>query len=585
MGGAVVLLVLLAASSAFANAPNPTSVVVEKEVVEGSKITVTVSGTWTWNVPNGAQKDCNDQRIGVGYAIDWGDNEANPLKQQGKEPIVYVGDATDDWVHSVTAGKQIVDGPFKPKPHTVEEEMGPEGLPVGVTKPPQNAVPTNAQAEHWVSNCGPTAQSKVNGQLVGNSEPSNPTNGFPNGTFGPISHTYTTPGPFKICPVFYDPHGHQVGETAGNNAKEITAGGKNLNGDNSVESNGNLHVCEVTAVLPKLTTKAEPAEAKTGQSIGDKATIEGNNPTGSITWKLYGPFKLSSEIKESSCTGSPLFTSSAVTVNGNGSYNSPTTTVSEPGFYQWVASFESSEPSKNFSVGPVGCGTTVEQVNIPTHTDFSIKKEQRLKSQANYTTTTLKGEVGQTVEYLITVEDIGNTTLKFGPLKDAKCSNIKPSGETELKAGESETFTCEHVLVEADKPAYTNVASIKSGEQEKLSNEVTVEISEPPIVKEQRLKGQSAYTTAKLVGEVGETVEYKITVTNGTDIAVKYGPLKDREMHEHQTVGRNGIESGRIGDLHVRTRTGQRRRITVHEHRLHRSQRENENLEHGRSWV
>ena len=48
----------------------------------GSNLTVTVSGTWTWDkrVPTGSQLDCNDTRIGVGYAVGWGDNTANPLK-------------------------------------------------------------------------------------------------------------------------------------------------------------------------------------------------------------------------------------------------------------------------------------------------------------------------------------------------------------------------------------------------------------------------------------------------------------------------------------------------------------------------
>src|SRR5271166_4068043 len=34
------------------------------------------------------------------------------------------------------------------------------------------------------------------------------------------------------------------------------------------------------------------------------------------------------------------------------------------------------------------------------------------------------------------------------------------------------------------------------------------------IVKEQRIRGESSYTASKLTGAVGQTVEYKITVTN-----------------------------------------------------------------------
>src|ERR1700740_317806 len=95
------------ATSASANSPNPTSVVVNSETFSGSATTVTISGTWTWDerVPNGPQKDCNDSRIGVGYSISWGDNTLHPLKVQGTNELLYVGDAEDNWGHSVTQGE------------------------------------------------------------------------------------------------------------------------------------------------------------------------------------------------------------------------------------------------------------------------------------------------------------------------------------------------------------------------------------------------------------------------------------------------------------------------------------------------
>ena len=383
---AVLLLGTFAAltASAFANAPNPTAIVIEKDVVHGTETTVTVSGTWAWgeDVPSGGQKDCNDTRVGVGYAVDWGDNTTNPLEKQGSEPIVYVGDAKDDWVHSVTEGKdQVVDGPFKKSPETLVESMegetpekfGEQGISTGAS----TAVPTAKDAEHWFSNCGPTKQEKVDNQTIGNSDPTSPENGYPAGKWGPITHTYTTPGPYTICPVMYDPHSPEVGVHAGGSG-QIIAGGTGHNNDNSVEKNGNQHVCEVTATLPSLTTSAEPSKGTTGGSLGDKATITGNAPEGSITWKLYGPFESSAEITESSCTGTAVFTSSPVPVTKNGSYTpSSTASVSEPGFYQWVASFESSNTSKNFSVGPVGCGEAVEQVKV-TEPKFTIEKEQEI---------------------------------------------------------------------------------------------------------------------------------------------------------------------------------------------------------------
>ena len=94
------------------------------------------------------------------------------------------------------------------------------------------------------------------------------------------------------------------------------------------------------------------------------------------------------------------------------------------------------------------------------------------------------------------MKNTGNTTLKFSALKDAKCIGVSPSGETTLKAGESETFSCEHMLAEADENPYKNTASISGGGVEKTSNTVEVEIKKPnfEVIKEQRIEGRSRLT-------------------------------------------------------------------------------------------
>ena len=66
--------------------------------------------------------------------------------------------------------------------------------------------------------------------------------------------------------------------------------------------------------------------------ITDVATLTGgDNPSGSITWKLYGP-------NDASCSGTPL-TTAAVPVSGDGPYTSPPLTPSTAGTYQWVATY------------------------------------------------------------------------------------------------------------------------------------------------------------------------------------------------------------------------------------------------------
>jgi len=80
-----------------------------------------------------------------------------------------------------------------------------------------------------------------------------------------------------------------------------------------------------------LSTQASPS-VLLGGSIHDTAILgAGLSPTGTITFQLFGP-------NNASCTGTPAFTS-AVTVNGNGSYNSASFTPSSAGVYRWIASY------------------------------------------------------------------------------------------------------------------------------------------------------------------------------------------------------------------------------------------------------
>src|SRR5205823_8881892 len=91
--------------------------------------------------------------------------------------------------------------------------------------------------------------------------------------------------------------------------------------------------------------------------------------------------------------------------------------------------------------------------------------------------------------------------------------------QSPIAPGETAFYTCSHVLSAVG--VYTNVATetAEGGGKEltRTSNEVEVEAREAPrpgfeTKKEQRLSGEASYTTAKLTGKLGQTVEYKITV-------------------------------------------------------------------------
>jgi len=159
--------------------------------------------------------------------------------------------------------------------------------------------------------------------------------------------------------------------------------------------------------------------------------------------------------------------------------------------------------------------------------EFQIHKEQRIGTTGAYTAARLSAEVGQTVDYLITVENTGNTVLKFGPLSDAKCTNIQPAGATTLAAGGKETFTCEHTLVAADKPEYTNVATIEGGGKEKPSNKVVVEVEEPDFTIEKLQRISGSFTKERLRGEIGNVVQYEIIVRNTGNVKLDVESFTD----------------------------------------------------------
>ena len=107
--------------------------------------------------------------------------------------------------------------------------------------------------------------------------------GHNSGIWGPISHTYPASytGPITICALMYDVHLKQNSGQP-NNDKEITAGGKNHNGDNSAESNKNTPLGNGCFAA---TITSSPPAAHPGLSVVKYERLAGasNFVTGPIT--------------------------------------------------------------------------------------------------------------------------------------------------------------------------------------------------------------------------------------------------------------------------------------------------------------
>jgi hypothetical protein len=94
---------------------------------------------------------------------------------------------------------------------------------------------------------------------------------------------------------------------------------------------------------------------------------------------------------------------------------------------------------------------------------FTVQKLQRIGS-GPFTSETLAGQVGQTVEYEVLLTNTGNVPLSFGGFEDKRCDEgtIARSSQEEVPPGASMTYTCLHVLTSEDATAkaYANTAIV-----------------------------------------------------------------------------------------------------------------------------
>ncbi|HEX2046982.1 MAG TPA: hypothetical protein VHF27_04400 [Acidimicrobiales bacterium] len=182
-----------------------------------------------------------------------------------------------------------------------------------------------------------------------------------------------------------------------------------------------------------LATVASPS-VPAGGIIFDTATLAGGfNPTGTITFNLYGP-------NNPNCTGTPIFTS-VVQVNGNGSYPSTSFTPTQPGTYQWVASYSG---DANNAPATTACNDPLEQVVVtPLPTIMVEKTASPTSLPVPGGTFTFRVVVTNTSSVPLTIRTLtdniyGNiTTIPGSTCNTAIGTVLAPS------PGPGNTYTCE----------------------------------------------------------------------------------------------------------------------------------------------
>ncbi len=220
-----------------------------------------------------------------------------------------------------------------------------------------------------------------------------------------------------------------------------------------------------------------------------------------------------------------------VTFNGpTGSYESAIVVPPGPGVVDIHATWETNGSRGHFDLGvPLEC---------PPAPEFTITKLQKIEgSKTGFTTAPLTGKVGQTVDYEIIVKNTGNVPLVFSNFTDEQCGTVTGGpGATPIEKGGSAVYRCSHVLTEVGpyNNTATDTAKASTGNGPPItrtSNTVVVNVPPDPaytITKLQEIAGSNAgFTTAPLLGEVGQTVNYEIVVKNTGNVPLTFGEFTD----------------------------------------------------------
>ncbi|HXQ44103.1 MAG TPA: hypothetical protein VN816_05660 [Acidimicrobiales bacterium] len=315
-GLAAVVLMAFGATAASArpspqNPPAPTGTLT---VSTGGAVTVTASGTWSWAV--GTQKgeinanatpghQCGG-KYGVGWGIVWNDPDdpGYQLKYSGA-PAQFVGSTT-------SADGNAVD-------ENVHVGSPPCGTfsPAAVTGPwtashvyaDAASVPTTICVVSYVLKHAPKTLHSAIGLVDKNKR-----NSFHTAVSAGLGATWATS---SAC---FDPSTFKSTSTIVTTATNAQVGSPITD----------------TAVLTGTTHTVTPVDdlAAGGDlaAVGNLAVVSGK-AGGTIVFKLYGP-------SDTNCTSTPIYTSTAIPVSGNGTYGPTSFTPTQgAGTYRWIATY------------------------------------------------------------------------------------------------------------------------------------------------------------------------------------------------------------------------------------------------------
>jgi hypothetical protein len=308
------------ARPAPASTPTPTSTMTTNA---GGTVTVNISGTWTW--PVGSKKGdiaaTSGSPCGPDFGVGWG---------------VVWNDPNDPGFKITYKKKGTLYSTF-----------------VGVTGDPNNA--KDASVHLASAQCGSYSPTAVTGTWTD-------------------SHVYAAGTvPTSVCVVNYilrnAKPGHKPQYVVNKNRKNSF--GTAVKSGHGAGWTTSPACFDPSIASPTIVTTA--TNAQVGSPITDTSTLTGTTPDvtpvvpqlpravaanagGTVIFTLYGP-------TDTTCT-TPIFTSSALPVNGDGTYGPVTFTPTQgPGTYRWIATY-SGDPSNNGATEV--CGAPGEESTVTT---------------------------------------------------------------------------------------------------------------------------------------------------------------------------------------------------------------------------
>jgi uncharacterized repeat protein (TIGR01451 family) len=263
---------------------------------------------------------------------------------------------------------------------------------------------------------------------------------------------------------------------------------------------------------------AASGQVTIGGRVHDSARVSGGaDPTGSVTFALYGP-------NDGSCVGAPVATHS-IALNADGTATSPSVTPATAGAYVWSASY-SGDLSNAPAVG--GCGGAAESVIV-------AKATPQLTGSAT-ASATLGSPVADTVTLTGGHHPRGSITFRLAAPGDGGCSTtpsftsvLPATGDGAVGSGPFTPLGTGVYRWQASYSGDANNAPVTGpcGVADQSSTVIPGSTppppasTAPPALPQQSSRADLAVTlTGPAHATVGRTMSYTVTVTDhGPDAA------------------------------------------------------------------